>query len=174
MKTRISALMDGELEAHEIASTFDALRRDPSLREEWSDFHCVREALRSESAGATDITARVLAALENEPTVLMPVAARRTAWRHPLMALAASFAGIAVVGWVGFGGTDMKFAQPEAVASLTNATNVAHVKLATVSVQKKDSRLSEYVVAHQAHGSANAFVGNTRYVRTVASVSEGH
>ncbi len=32
MKTRISALMDGELEQHEVAETLQALRRNEDLR----------------------------------------------------------------------------------------------------------------------------------------------
>lgn len=168
--------MDGELEAHEIASTFDALSRDPSLRADWCDFHRVREALRSEPAGAIDITARVLAALESEPTVLV---ARRAAWRQPAMALAASVAGIAVVGWVGLGGNDgasvAQFVQSRDVVSLTSTTNVVPVKVAAVKAQPQASRgLHEYVLAHQAHASAKAFAGNTRYVRTVANVSKSH
>ena len=168
--------MDGELEAHEITSTFDALRHDRSLRADWCSFHRVREALRSESAGAIDITERVLAALESEPTVLVPVVARRAAWLQPAMALAASFAGIAVVGWVGLGGNDgasvAQFVRPRDVVSPTSTASIAQVKVAAVKAQSRS--LHEYVLAHQAHASAKAFAGNTRYVRTVTGVSESH
>ena len=37
MKTRISALMDGELEQHEVAETLQSLRRSDELRREWYD-----------------------------------------------------------------------------------------------------------------------------------------
>ena len=46
MKTRISALMDGELEAHEVRETLDALRRGEQLRARWRDAHLIGEALR--------------------------------------------------------------------------------------------------------------------------------
>ncbi len=77
MKTRISALMDGELEGHEIADTLGELRRSEDLRSEWCDCQLIGAALRDESKLELDVTARVMAALELEPTVIAP--ARRRA-----------------------------------------------------------------------------------------------
>ena len=59
MKTRISALMDGELESHERAEAFRALRRSSELRGDWCDYHVVGAALRGERGLEVDVTARV-------------------------------------------------------------------------------------------------------------------
>ena len=64
MKTRISALMDGELESHERAEALRALRRSSELRGDWCDYHVVGAALRGERGLEVDVTARVMAALE--------------------------------------------------------------------------------------------------------------
>jgi hypothetical protein len=48
MKTRISALMDGELEGHEIADTLKELRRNEEMRSEWCDCQLIGAALRDE------------------------------------------------------------------------------------------------------------------------------
>jgi len=61
MKTRISALMDGELEDHEVADTLNALRRDEALRADWAAGHLIGAALRREGELAVDVTARVRA-----------------------------------------------------------------------------------------------------------------
>jgi sigma-E factor negative regulatory protein RseA len=178
MKTRISALMDGELEPHEIAPAFETLRRDPSLRVDWSTFHQIGEVLRREPRGSVDISRdfglRVLEALESEPTVLAPLHVRRSTWQQPLLALAASLAGVAVVGWVGFGGFEQA---PLDIAVLNtgvpSAANVTLVNQSGMDARPGDARsLQAYVLAHHAHGSANAFVGNTRYIRTVFGVNE--
>lgn len=178
MKTQISALMDGELESHEVGAAFEALRRDSSLRDDWRDFHRVGEVLRSESDFNADISARVMAMLDSEPTVFVPAVARLAdvsaghapRMRHPAMALAASLAGVAIVGWVGFGdlgGADVMvqtpFARPVSLAQINH--------VAAPSPTDSTKSLQAYVVAHQAHASANAFAGHTHYVRTVSRVN---
>lgn len=102
MKTRISALMDGELERHEVVETLQALRRIEELRSEWRDGHLIGAALRGERGLDLDVTARVMSALDMEPTVMAPAPRRAPVWQRPLLALAASAAGVAVVAWLAF------------------------------------------------------------------------
>ncbi len=166
MKTRISALVDGELEDHETRDTLDALRRDEDLRRQWSDAQLLGEALREEGRLDFDITAQVMAALEQEPTVLAPKPAAAPDRRRPALALAASAAGIALVAWLGLGPT----AEPTSGASLAQAPNKASaVAIATPSTP----RLQEYLVAHQAYSPAGSMVGAARNIRTVAASGEG-
>lgn len=178
MKTRISALMDGELEPQEITATLDTLKHDPSLRSDWATFHQIGELLRRESDGSLavkgDFGVRVLSALESEPTVLAPARVRRPDWHQPLLALAASVAGIAVVVWVGFGEFEQTSGSIASLNAVTpSATNVTLSNQSGPSSRPADARsLQAYVLAHQAHGSANAIAGNTRYIRTVLGVKE--
>ena len=165
MKTQISALMDGELEDHELAAAFDALRRDEDLRRQWGDGQMIAAALRDEPNLAFDVTSRVMAALEPEPTVLAPHPSPRRDPARPALALAATLAGVAVVGWLALG-PDAELAPspveqvaPRVVAQAGPAAQPAPQVVAT-------PRLQEYLVAHQAHGAP---VGGTRNIRTVAA-----
>ncbi|MDK9704951.1 MAG: sigma-E factor negative regulatory protein [Sulfuritalea sp.] len=165
MKTRISALMDGELEGHEIAETLRALRRDGELRSQWCDCQVIGAALRGEDHLDIDVAARVVSAIEAEPTVLVPAARRTLDWQRPLLALAASAAGVAVVAWLvlapaGEGGQVVAKAAPP--------------KQATVLAQSPSTpRLQEYLLAHQAYSPGGAIVGGARNIRTVAASGEG-
>ena len=164
MKTRISALMDGELEAHEVRETLDALRRGEELRDRWRDAHLIGEALREESRLAFDVSARIMSALDQEPTVLAPRARTQRDWTRPALALAASVAGVAVVAWLGLGPS----------AELAPAAQVvrAPVMVAPVAAAPSTPRLQEYLVAHQAYSPAGPMAGGARNIRTVAVAGE--
>jgi sigma-E factor negative regulatory protein RseA len=166
MKTRISALMDGELETHEIADTLRALRREPELRREWCDGELIGAALRGERGLDIDVAARVMSALELEPTVMAPAPRRTLEWRRPALALAASAAGVAVVGWLALAsGGD---------AVSIDAASLAATKAGPAMAQMQSTpRLQEYLVAHQAYAPGGAMVGGARNIRTVAAVGEG-
>jgi sigma-E factor negative regulatory protein RseA len=166
MKTRISALMDGELEQHEIAETLQALRRSDDLRTEWRDGHLIGAALRGERGLDLDVMARVMSALDTEPTVMAPAPRRIPAWRQPVLALAASAAGVAVVAWLALapeantlpaGGGGLAAAKPERVVAQTQST----------------PRLQEYLVAHQAYAPSGVIGGAARNIRTVAVTGDG-
>lgn len=172
MKTRISALMDGELEDHEIAETLRALRRDGELRSQWCDCQVIGAALRGESELDIDIAARVMSALDLEPTVMAPGPRRMPAWQRPALALAASAAGVAVVAWLalapaGDGG-------PALATGPAVATVAPGAKQEAVLAQSRSTpRLQEYLLAHQAYAPGGAIVGGARNIRTVAASGEG-
>jgi sigma-E factor negative regulatory protein RseA len=166
MKTRISALMDGELEDHEIAETLRALRRDGELRSQWCDCQVIGAALRGERELDIDVAARVMSAIDLEPTVMAPKAGRMPDWRRPALALAASAAGVAVVAWLALA--------PAGDGVPAVATGLASVKQGLAVAQSQSTpRLQEYLVAHQAYAPGGAMVGGARNIRTVAASGEG-
>jgi sigma-E factor negative regulatory protein RseA len=167
MKTRISALIDGELEDHEIAGTLRALRASEELRAEWRECHLLGAALRGERELDIDVVARVMSALDPEPTVMAPAPRRMPAWQRPAMALAASAAGVAVVAWLALAPVGDQ-GVPAQVAGLAAARQ-------SPSVAKSPStpRLQEYLLAHQAYAPGGAVVGGARNIRTVAASGEG-
>lgn len=164
MKTRISALMDGELEQHEVEETLQALRRSDELRSEWRQGHLIGAALRGERGLEFDVTASVMSALEAEPTVLAPATRRAPAWQRPLLALAASAAGVAVVGWLTLA------PQGNGLPAGTERLAVAN---AGSAVTPSTPRLQEYLVAHQAHAPGGVIGGAARNIRTVAADGDG-
>lgn len=164
MKTRISALMDGELEDHEVADTLRALRCGEALRTQWCDCHLIGAALRGERGLDIDISSRVMSAIDLEPTVMAPAPKHAARWQRPALALAASVAGVAVVGWLALApGGD---GAPAATSGLAAAKRGPVVALAT-------PRLQEYLLAHQAYAPAGDMVGGARNIRTVAASGEG-
>lgn len=165
MKTKISALIDGELEDHEVRGTLDAMQRSEDLRRQWSDAQLVGEALRDESRLDFDITAQVMSALEQEPTVLAPKASAPPDRTRPALALAASAAGIALVAWLGLGSAT----DPAPGAALVQAP----ARPTAVAAAASTPRLQEYLVAHQAYSPSGPMVGAARNIRTVAVASEG-
>lgn len=180
MKTRISALMDGELEDHEIAETLRALRRDGELRSQWCDCQVIGAALRGESELDIDVAARVMSALDLEPTVMAPGPRRMPEWQRPVLALAASAAGVAVVAWLalapaGDGGPALAAGQAVATgpASARQETVLAPVLAPVLAQSRSTPRLQEYLLAHQAYAPGGAIVGGARNIRTVAASGEG-
>jgi len=166
MKTRISALMDGELEDHEIAETLRALQRSPELRSEWCDCQLIGGALRGERRLDIDIAARVMSAIDLEPTVMAPAPRRTLKWQRPALALAASAAGVAVVAWLALA--------PGGDGVPTGAAELAGAKPGPVVAQSRSTpRLQEYLLAHQAYAPGGALVGGARNIRTVAASGEG-
>ena len=170
MKTRISALMDGELEQHELAETLQSLRRSEDLRKEWHDGHVIGAALRGERGLDLDVTARVMSALAAEPTVMAPASRRAPPWQRPLLALAASAAGVAVVAWLALSpnGSGLPASLP------AGAGGLAAAKAGPVVAQAESTpRLQEYLVAHQAHAPGGVIGGAARNIRTVAASGDG-
>jgi sigma-E factor negative regulatory protein RseA len=167
MKTRISALMDGELEDHEIAETMKSLHRDGELRSEWCDCQLIGAALRGEPCLDIDVSARVMSVIDLEPTVMAPTPRRAVEWRRPALALAASIAGVGLVSWLALTPGD------GGVSSGVNRMAGAKPGPMVVAQSKSTPRLQEYLVAHQAHAPGGAMVGGARNIRTVAASGEG-
>ncbi|SUB70015.1 Sigma-E factor negative regulatory protein [Pluralibacter gergoviae] len=65
-KEKLSALMDGEMLDSEL---LNELTRSPELQKTWQSYHLIRDTLRGETAQSLnfDISANVMAAIENEP-----------------------------------------------------------------------------------------------------------
>ena len=160
MKTRLSGLMDGRLEAQDEPALFDALRRDKTLRGSWQEYQLIGDALKGETLLDADITARVMDALADEPVVLAPRVSARTSWHGSALALAATIAGVAVVGWVALGSQGRQLP----------VQTVAQQERAVVQPVRHVSRdMREYLVAHQAQSSSLQFRGGTKHIRTVAA-----
>ena len=135
----------------------------------------VGDALRGETGAADEFTARVMAMIDAEPTVLSPVRVVRDARPQGLavgrtMPLVASMMGVAAVGWIAYAlnsGSEASSAQPLA---LTRAPVVSTVALQTHGDAGSGTSEShrEYVFVHQALSGSGPMPGVTQYVRTVA------
>lgn len=118
--SELSALFDGELEAHEVRAAVRAALGSDERRADWQLYALISDGLRGESADVPDLTANVMERIREEPVVLAPRKLVNVRPQHPLFALAASIAGVAVVGWLALAGGAAQ--KPEAVARLAAAS----------------------------------------------------
>jgi sigma-E factor negative regulatory protein RseA len=169
MKTRISALMDGELEVHEAPSVFEQIAASESLRRDWRNYGLIRDAIRGEANLDVDLSERIMTALLDEPTVLAPVRAPGRSGSgigRRMMAMAAGVAGVGVVGWLAMS-VPGPVPLPTQQAPVAAATPRAAIQ--PVAAQESNRRMREYLVAHQTYAPAGQMQGGTRYIRTVAA-----
>lgn len=181
MTEKLSALIDGHLDDDAVArSVFDALRQDHGMREKWGTYCLIGDALRGETAGSPDLTGRILARLDTEPTVLAPISrpapvGRSTRLGRVMLPVAASVMGVTAVGWVVQ--SMQPAATPLAVAGNTPTQGAPRTPgMVTASAQQSvvpDDPLRSYVFAHQALAGGSPIPGVAQYVRTVTEVRQG-
>lgn len=91
----LSALLDGELTDEQARSVLGRLANDPALQRRFSTYCAIGDLMRGHHDSLLDLTARVMTALEAEPTVLAPM--RKKSQQRPLLWLAA--ATCAAITW---------------------------------------------------------------------------
>lgn len=163
MNSRISELMDGELDGHEAGAALGALREEGKAREAWRTYHLISDALHHRRMLSLDFAARVVARLADEPTVLAPApqpAPRRAHWLA--LPAAASVAAVALVGWLAFGPQQV---QQAPVAEAPRAASVAKAEPVRVP---PPAAADDYLLAHQRYSPRNSLQGMAPYVRTVS------
>ena len=94
----LSALLDGELGASEVARACARWRDDPSARETWHTYQLIGDVLRSDDLATPasrdlDFLAALRSRLAEEPVVLAPQPAAEVPEPHPLPAVANAQAG---------------------------------------------------------------------------------
>jgi negative regulator of sigma E activity len=189
MTKELSALLDGELEVHEAPALWSSVRSDKMLGRKWSEYQLISDAIRQEDSLETDIVARVMGGLESEPTILAPRAVPRQARQQrpgAALALAASVAGVAVVGWLAFtpqGGLHEVNSMARAPVPTSGFAQVARMPPAGPTVaqtlaspatlsneQQAASDYRQYLLAHQANAAGLYMQGGAQHIRTVSSI----
>jgi len=164
---KISALMDGELDGHELRQQFVRLKQDKDLFERWHTFHLIGDAMRGEHALSQDFDRRLAARLAAEPTVLAP---QRSMVKHIAtyaLSAAASLSAVAVVGWVAFFNNPLA---PQAeLAKAPSASVAASPAPAQLASVPSDGKMNEYLIAHQEFSPSTAIQGLAPYIRGVSS-----
>ena len=168
MKTKISALMDGELERREAAGALDALGQEGDVRETWRTYHLISDSMRDTRLLSGGFAARVAARLAQEPTVLAPRATpvfEQRRWQ--VLSVAASLAAVAFVSIAYFqqDGTD-------ATTPVAQVAPQAAQPLETAQVAPP-AAADDYLLAHQGYSPRNSLQGMSPYVRTVSAEARG-
>ncbi len=132
----LSALLDGELSDQAAHQIIHQLANDRARQARYSDYCAIGDFMRGHHDDLPDLTSKIMAALEDEPTVLAPV--RKPPTRRPLLWLAA--AACAAITW-GLWGTAPRQENAVPLASLQTPTR------APVDVMP-------YLAAHQDYAQA--------------------
>lgn len=147
----LSALIDGELADDLAMAALRRLATNNGERARFIEYCAVGDALRGMHAVNPDFTHQVMAALENEPTVLAPM--RKPLDRRPAIWLAA--ATVAAISW----GLWQSDPRQQIVAPMA----------ATIPVPADDAMA--YLAAHQDFAQAVMSMPEMRYTRV--SLTEG-
>ncbi|KJJ99234.1 anti-sigma factor [Burkholderiaceae bacterium 26] len=184
---RISALMDGEVAAHEVSSAVE-LAKDGEGAAHWREYQLIGDVLRSEdllnTRSSEDFLSRFSAKLDAEPHLLVPAVAQRAktqerhrflvspTWVRRIMPTTAVAAAVAAVSWVVVpqlrGPADGAEGSPALVAKATQATGAQALTVAATdnTPMIRDARLDEYLSAHR-QSATNGMV--VPYLRAVAN-----
>ena len=153
MTQELSTLMDGELDAHEAERAIRTACGNEELKQKWHEYHLIGDALRGDDPGRAAACRRIMAALEQEPTVLAPKRRLDAKAGRIAFAAAASVATVAVVGWMGLQQGRVPDAQP----------SLAKGAPAAVTVPGPPAQVNEYLVVHRQLPNADFYrpVSNT-------------
>lgn len=185
----ISALFDGELEEHEVRS---AVRTALTDKASWQVYALIGDGLRGDCPEAPDLTAGVMRRVREEPVVLAPRNLQPVRRQHPLLALAASVAGVTVVGWLALSGNPQSPLSENRLAAVSGNTagttiavppaptfvkapdNMARIQPRVTDptpVQGMQGNMNEYLLAHHAQTATVRLGDSTKQVRNVAMSS---
>jgi sigma-E factor negative regulatory protein RseA len=169
---RLSALLDGELEAGQCEALVEHLRHDEDACRSWALLSCVGDAMRSPEVAAyhsDGFVARVSAALQGEPTVLAPAALpRRSVARRWLLPGAGAAAAAAVLIAVGL--PSQKAAAPGLTVAKAPPGPTTTVVAAPTPVIDRSPQLERYLAAHRELAEPTLMPHSTPYLRTSGAV----
>jgi len=106
MKDQLSALIDGEFDVASAEHLITSVQSGGELEGCWQHYHLIGDAMRGDRYLSADFSARVMSALEDEPTVLAPkavadnqIAHKKTLFQsNQFWSIAASVAAVMFVG----------------------------------------------------------------------------
>jgi len=167
LKEKISAMIDGELDAAELNQVLDAMRSDSELRELYGRY-CLAQAGLHDEVGM-DVAGRIRGRLEVEPTVFAPGAIRvpiqpRTRKFVAGVAIAASVAAVSVFGLRWFG---QESATPQLIATAPEQADYIRASGTKWSASDPglENDLNTYLVEHGGYSGASGMNGLMSYVK---------
>jgi len=166
MKDRISQLMDGELDDRSAAEAIKACGQGGDALDTWRTYHLISDAMRDSRVLSAGFSARVMQRLEAEPTVLAPQRARAESRTWFALSAAASFAAVALVGWLAFA------PQPSVAPQVAQTPKPAAEAPQAAAAAMTPSAANEYLLAHQGFSPRVSFQGMAPYVRNVSDRGE--
>ncbi|AJY14013.1 sigma-E factor negative regulatory protein [Burkholderia dolosa] len=188
---RLSALVDGEMFDGPDQRQFLA-ELDRADRAAWADYHLIGDALRSDELAlspvlSTAFTARMSAALENEPHLLAPAAApvarKLLSLRRRVVPAFAVAAAAATLTWIVVPQLQTAGAPGAVQVASVGAPqgNLQRVTVAQASAQPalqdvniiRDASLDQYLEAHQQFAQQPVVTGSMPLIRAAVTTTPG-
>lgn len=157
MNNEVSALMDGELDSKSTSRIITRLKSSDDLREDWSTYHLIGDALRKHIECPVELSHRLREKLSQEPAILAlrkPIAHKVKVFA---LSAAAALAAVGIVALVALQNAADR--AEENVASRAEAGRLVSAPLA--------AHMNDYLIAHQEFSPSTAIQGVAPYVRTV-------
>jgi len=152
MKKELSALIDGEFDVEDAEHIMKAMRSNSEVKQAWKQYHLIGDAIRGDAGMQNDFSAKVMQALDAEPTVLAinkqteAQEAKKRSMKTPMFwSVAASVAAVMFVGMMVF------------ELELTESTDMVPVEIA-------QSLPIEYLQAHQSLAPS----GSSYYIQSAS------
>ncbi|WP_269533370.1 sigma-E factor negative regulatory protein [Chitinimonas sp. BJYL2] len=151
MQDKVSAMMDGEWDDHELDAVLQSMKQDPDCADSWQTYHLIGDAMNACPGLPDDFMDRFSARLADEPAILAPNAMRRPHRAMPgkrwvAVSMAASVALVSATAWYVGGARGVAVSPTQMVAAPMKAPRV------------QGEAVNPYLVAHQ------AMLGNPGYV----------
>lgn len=170
MNEKLSALMDGELDARERDALWKQIAQDPALRAAWERYHILGTALRKDVdvVAASNLAARVARRIEHEPLPFTRYRIGRVPMQHFTkiaggLALAASVAAVAVLSF-----KSILLPEPAQMATTAPATESTAGSATQLAKAAQDSSLNALLVKHNEFSPSGSINGMMPYVRVVS------
>lgn len=178
---RISALMDGESDHSEVAQVVRQMKEQEALREAWSTYHLIGDAMRGERCADTRVSQGLAAKLAAEPTVLAPRRGLGDTMRRMALPSMAAAAAVATVTWVSLETYQAPrspvpvaevvvplapIAEPAPFGSLIQPASHASPP---PQIQLPSRPIDAYLEAHQEFSPSRTIQGLVPYARTVSA-----
>lgn len=187
MQEKISALMDGELDADDASAVIEQFKNAEELRERWLAYHLISDALGQSEIKPFDITRRVNARLAAEPAVSIVSSAtlphpgpRR---RPAAYAAAASIAAAVVGGWIILQSTqeadslrqnlaDNKTSPSTSAATVAPVATYPAIPTQASIAASAPEQINDYLLAHRQFSPSSAMHGAVPFMRTAAEARD--
>ena len=172
----LSALVDSELEAGQIAPLVQASVQSAQLQQAWKTYHLIGDSLRAHAAdviGSRGHLPSATALADNMRVAALSsgVAANDSVWRWKMLAGVAGVMAVGALVWnivgvaPGTGGAVLA-GNTQNTQGATTAVAVANATPpATSAVMIRDQRLDELLAAHKQFGGASALQQPAGFLR---------
>ncbi len=177
MKSKLSMLIDGELDQQEVARVLEELKVNEELREEWKNFHVIGDALRQSSQLSTSVDLNFNKSAKVGPLVLVPKSKNSSKYK-PTRVFAYSIAAsiIAMVSaWVLMYNQSYQ-PQQSLVAENTRSVNQHAVPVMVTSpaslVNYPTMDMNDYLFVHREFSPGTGIRGHVTNVNSLIDYDE--